>query len=64
MHAVAIRLDDEGFGDDVIALALGIEESEVPVLLEIATLKLTNLMTIDTFRAAPSHEYDKEGSRR
>jgi hypothetical protein len=34
-------------GDHVIALALGIEEAEVPMLLHIADSKLTNLMALD-----------------
>jgi hypothetical protein len=47
LHAVAIRLRDEGLSDHVIAVALEIEEAEVPILLHIADSKLTNLMAVD-----------------
>ena len=48
MHAVAIRLRDEGCGDQVIATALEIETDQVPVLLEIANNKLANLIALET----------------
>jgi hypothetical protein len=41
---VAIRLRDEGLGDHVIALALEIDDDEVPMVLRIAYSKLKNLM--------------------
>lgn len=44
MHAVAIRLQDEGFGDGVIAVALGTDPEQVPPLLRIATTKLARLL--------------------
>jgi hypothetical protein len=44
VHAVAIRLRDHGFDDYAIAVATGIGEDEVPMLLRIAEKKLTNLM--------------------
>ncbi len=47
MHAVAIRLRDEGLHDHVVAVALGIEDDQVPTLLGIADAKLTNLMAVD-----------------
>jgi hypothetical protein len=46
-HAVAVRLHDDGFDDHVIAVAVGIDDLEVPVLLQIAEWKLTNLMNSD-----------------
>ena len=46
MHAVAIRLRDEGFDDHVVAVALEIEDVEVPVLLQIADRKLDNVMAL------------------
>jgi hypothetical protein len=45
LHAVAIRLKDQGFDDHVIAVAIGVDDHDVPMLLRIADLKLTNLMT-------------------
>lgn len=47
MHAVAIRLRDGGFGDGVIAVALGTEPEQVPPLLQIATTKLAGLLAED-----------------
>jgi len=47
MHAVAIRLRDEGLRDRVIAVALGIDDDQVPTLLGIADAKLANLMAMD-----------------
>ncbi len=51
MHAVAIRLRDEGHDDHVIAVALEIDDQQVPTLLQIAERKLHNLMDLD--RAIP-----------
>lgn len=47
LHAVAIRLRDDGFDDHVIAIALGIDDHQVDTLLHIANSKLTNLMALD-----------------
>lgn len=47
LHAVAIRLRDDGFDDHVIAVALGIDDHQVATLLQIANSKLTNLMALD-----------------
>lgn len=47
LHAVAIRLRDDGFDDHVIAVALGIDDHQVDTLLHIANSKLTNLMALD-----------------
>lgn len=46
LHAVAIRLRDEGADEHVIAIALELEDDQVPVLLHIADSKLTNLMAV------------------
>jgi hypothetical protein len=43
LHAVAIRLRDDGAGRRVIAAALGISEEDVPTMLEIADAKLRRL---------------------
>jgi hypothetical protein len=47
MYAVAVRLREEGVGDCVIAAALGIDDDQVPALLQIADCKITNLMASD-----------------
>ena len=47
MHGVAIRLRDEGLHDHVIAVALEIEDDQVPTLLGIADAKLGNLMAAE-----------------
>jgi hypothetical protein len=44
LHAVAVRLRDEGADNHVIAVALAIDDDQVPTLLEIADAKLTNLI--------------------
>ena len=44
-HAVAVRLRDVGFEDQVIAVALGIDEQLVPMLLRIADGKLARLIS-------------------
>jgi hypothetical protein len=55
LHAVAIRLRDDGQSDHVIAVALEIEDDQVPVLLRIANRKLNNLMAMeDTGTLAPA----------
>jgi hypothetical protein len=46
MHAVAIRLRDDGLCDHVIAVALEIDDEQVAPLLQIADSKLTNLMAV------------------
>jgi len=48
MHAVAIRLRDAGMHDHVVAVALGIDDDQVPTLLGIADAKLTNVMAMDS----------------
>jgi hypothetical protein len=47
MHGVAIRLRDEGLHYHVIAVALEIDDDQVPTLLGIADAKLNNLMAVD-----------------
>jgi DNA-directed RNA polymerase specialized sigma24 family protein len=54
MHAVAIRLRDNGFDARAIAAAAGIDEHEVPMLLQVAERKLTNLMAIETPASPPA----------
>ena len=44
LHDVAVRLRDEGADNHVIAVALAIDDDQVPTLLEIADAKLTNLI--------------------
>jgi hypothetical protein len=46
-YAVAIRLRDEGQRDHLIALALEIDDDQVPMLLQIADSKLSNVMSSD-----------------
>ncbi len=47
MHAVAIRLRDEGVDPHVIAVALAIEDEQVPTVLVIADAKLAALRSDD-----------------
>jgi hypothetical protein len=47
MHAVAVRLRDDGRDDHVIAVALEIDDGQVPALLQIAQSKLDSLMNLD-----------------
>lgn len=51
MHAVAIRLREEGNGDHVIARALAIDDDQVNMLMQIAYSKLANLMALDVASA-------------
>lgn len=44
MHAVALRLRDKGFDDQVIAAVLDIEHVQVQTLLRIAEAKLAKLV--------------------
>lgn len=44
LHAVALRLRDEGLEDGVIAIALDIDIDQVPVLHQLAERKLERLM--------------------
>lgn len=44
MHAVALRLRDNGFDDHVIAVVLDVEDVQVPALLRIAEAKLARLI--------------------
>jgi len=53
---VAIRLRDEGQRDHLIALALEIDEDQVPTLLRLADSKLSNVMSRDP--AAPPRADD------
>jgi hypothetical protein len=48
LHAVAIRLRDDGCDDRLIGVALGVDDHQVPMLLRIANSKLTNLMALDS----------------
>ncbi len=47
MHAVAVRLRDEGSSNHVIATALGIDDDQVDALLVVADAKLRNLEASD-----------------
>jgi hypothetical protein len=47
MHAVAIRLQEGGFDDGVIATALGTDPEQIPPLLQIAATKLARLLAQD-----------------
>jgi hypothetical protein len=47
LHAVAIRLRDDGLDDHVIAVALGIDEDQVPGSLRVARRKLERLLAMD-----------------
>jgi hypothetical protein len=47
LHAVAIRLNDDNYGDLAIAVALGIGEDEVATLVQIANQKLNRLISSD-----------------
>lgn len=44
---MAIRLRDDGYGDHVIAVALAVDDDQVPMLLQLADSKLTTLMALD-----------------
>jgi hypothetical protein len=44
LHAVAIRLRDDGRDDHVIAVALELEDDEVPLIVRMAQSKLSALM--------------------
>ncbi len=43
-YAVALRLRDAGAGEDLIALALGVDPEAVPSVLGLADAKLATLM--------------------
>ena len=58
LHAVAIRLRDDGLDDHVIAVALGIDEDQVPVSLRVAQRKLDRLLTMDD---VPGGRIDRVG---
>ncbi|HEV8064918.1 MAG TPA: hypothetical protein VGP46_08810, partial [Acidimicrobiales bacterium] len=45
LHAVAVRLSDEGADDHLIAVALAVDDDQVQTILEIAHAKLANLLT-------------------
>jgi hypothetical protein len=53
MHAVAVRLRDDGVNNHVIAVALGIALLDVSTLLQIADSKLTNLMALPDIHQLP-----------
>jgi hypothetical protein len=55
---VAIRLRDEGQGNHMIAVALEMDDDQVPTLLWIADSKLANLMALD---AVASPRIDRFG---
>ncbi|MGO9559704.1 MAG: hypothetical protein ACLPQS_02725 [Acidimicrobiales bacterium] len=44
---MAVRLRDDGLADHVIAVALDIEDDQVPTLLQIADSKLNSLMALE-----------------
>jgi DNA-directed RNA polymerase specialized sigma24 family protein len=50
VHAVALRLHDEGEPPDRIAKLLGIEPEAVAPLLEVASAKLEEILRRDAFR--------------
>ena len=50
LHAVALRLRDNGFDDHVIALVLDIEDAQVPTLVRIAEAKLVKVMALKARR--------------
>ena len=50
VHALALRLRDEGEPPDRIAKLLGIEPEAVGPLLEVASAKLAEILARDTFR--------------
>ena len=47
LHAVAIRLRDQGHSDEVIATALGIENDQVALLLLVANRKLATQLAVE-----------------
>lgn len=56
MHAVALRLRDNGFDDQVIAAVLDVEHVQVPALLRIAQAKLAKLMRAHSRRLSSSSQ--------
>jgi hypothetical protein len=48
LHSAAIRLQDDGHSNHVIAVAVGIDDDEVPTLLQIAESKLAYLMSTES----------------
>ena len=50
VHALALRLRDEGEPSDRIARLLGIEPEAVEPLLEVASAKLEEILSRDGFR--------------
>lgn len=59
-HAVAIRLRDGGLDDHVIALALELDDDEVPMLMQIAHSKLDRIMALPVL---PESRDDGVGTR-
>jgi hypothetical protein len=45
VHAVAVRLRDDGADTHTIAVAVGVDDDQVPALLAIADAKLARLLT-------------------
>jgi hypothetical protein len=58
LHAVAIRLRDGGQGDHVIAVALDIDTTQVPSVLQLAEKKLHNLMDSEVVAPPSIHPQD------
>ena len=56
LHAVALRLRDNGFDDGVIAAALDVEHVQVPALLRIAEAKLAKLLRPSSRRLSSSSQ--------
>lgn len=54
VHAVALRLRDNGFGDEVIAAVLDVEHVQVAALLRIAEAKLAKLLRPSSRRLSSS----------
>jgi hypothetical protein len=52
LYGVAIRLRDEGLGGHVIAVALGLDDDQVPVLLRLADSKLDHLIALSVGAAS------------
>lgn len=56
VHAVALRLRDNGFGDEVIAAVLDVEHVQVAALLRIAEAKLAKLLRPSSRRLSSSSQ--------
>ncbi len=60
MHAVAVRLRDDGVDLHVIAVALAIDDAQVPLVLDIADAKLANLEAVPGAVCRPASSPDRE----